>query len=188
MLRYLIAVSVLSITCCAHAQFPDPPCLVSPFSAAPAFIQGPLTGDLTGVVHIGRNEYGDHFVSGNIDGAFWTPGKIVTSACSHLLPGANLDSVRKGLEVRHVLNASHASWVWMSLMFDQKTGQEIIITKMILDDHGRVLAAGGSLTPGLAHYAVLEPGTKLYHADIYQFFKHYEHDQAEHLALIRNGQ
>lgn len=184
----LIAFAALAMTSTAFAQFPDPPCIVDPFSVAPIAVQGPLVGDLTGSIDIGRNAFGQHFVSSNVDGAFYFPGKIITSVCSRLLPGANRDALRKELAAKGVANAAHASWIWLSLSFDEKTGDETEIIHEVLDDHGRVLGAGGSLTPAMAHYATWKPGSKYYHADIYQFFKRYERDQAAHLALLRNGQ
>lgn len=189
MRRCLTALILGAITCTAAlAQYPDPPCIVTPFSVAPVAMQGPLVGDLTGSVHIGSNAFGDHFVSSNVDGAFYFPGKIITSVCSRLLPGANRDGLRKALAAKGVPNCAHASWIWLSLSFDDKTGEETEIIHEILDDHGRVLGAAGSLTPTMAHYATWQPGTKFYHADVYEFFKRYERDQSTHLAMIRNGQ
>jgi hypothetical protein len=95
----------------------------------------------------------------------------VVSVCSHLKPGAELDAMRKTAGKHGVPNASHMSWVWETLSFDQSTHDETVLSRFYLDEHGMLVKALGELFPGLPALMTIPANSPDFHRDIANFLE-----------------
>ena len=187
-----IFLGCFAVATVSRGQGAKPPCIVSPFSDRPVAMQaidGAYTEvqRLTGVLHLGRTKYGDHFINLSVDEDF-SPmfTKINTNLCSRLAPGPNLDLIRKSLVMGGAPNAAHVTWAFEDLWFDPVTREETITDIDYLDDHGEIIAS--TLNGWSGGPTTLRPGESGYHQDVANFLFKYKADQREHLALLYGDQ
>jgi hypothetical protein len=145
-------------------------CQVSPLSDLPVAVRS-IFGRPVSSIFVGQSEMASHFIASDIDKSYFSNGKVVVSLCSHLKPGAELDAMRKTAEKHGVPNASHMSWVWETLSFDQSTHEETVLSRFYLDEHGMLVKALGELFPGLPALMTIPANSPNFHSDIANFLE-----------------
>jgi hypothetical protein len=143
-------------------------CQVTPISDLPVAVRS-IFGQPVSSIFVGQSELAAHFIASDIDKSYFSNGKVVVSVCSHLKTGAELDAMRKAAEKHGVPNASHLSWVWETLSFDQSTHEETVLSRFYLDEHGLLLKALGELFPGLPALMTIPANSPNFQQDIANF-------------------
>jgi len=143
-------------------------CQVTPISDLPVAVRS-IFGQPVSSIFVGQSELAAHFIASDIDKSYFSNGKVVVSVCSHLKSGAELDAMRKAAEKHGVPNASHLSWVWETLSFDQSTHEETVLSRFYLDEHGLLLKALGELFPGLPALMTIPANSPNFQQDIANF-------------------
>jgi hypothetical protein len=141
---------------------------VTPISDLPVAVRS-VFGQPVSSIFVGQSELAAHFIASDIDKSYFSNGKVVVSVCSHLKAGAELDAMRKSAEKHGVPNASHLSWVWETLSFDESTNEETVLSRFYLDEHGLLLKALGELFPGLPALMTIPPNSPNFQQDIANF-------------------
>jgi hypothetical protein len=145
-------------------------CQVTPISDLPVAVRS-IFGRPVSSIFVGQSEMAAHFIASDIDKSYFSNGKVVVSVCSHLKPGAELDAMRKTAGKHGVPNASHMSWVWETLSFDQSTHDETVLSRFYLDEHGMLVKALGELFPGLPALMTIPANSPDFHRDIAIFLE-----------------
>jgi hypothetical protein len=145
-------------------------CQVSPLSDLPLAMRSVL-GRQVSSIFVGQSPQEAHFIASDIDKTYFSNGTIVVSLCSHLKPGTELDEMRKTAEKHGVPNATHLTWVWETLSFDQNTHQETVLSRFYLDEHGMLMKALGELFPGLPSLMTIPENSPAFHRDIENFLE-----------------
>lgn len=145
-------------------------CQVTPISDLPVAVRS-IFGRPVSSIFVGQSELASHFIASDIDKSYFSNGKVVVSVCSHLKPGAELDAMRKTAGKHGVPNASHMSWVWETLSFDQSAQEETVLSRFYLDEHGMLVKALGELFPGLPALMTIPANDPNFHHDIAKFLQ-----------------
>jgi hypothetical protein len=145
-------------------------CQVTPISDLPVAVRS-VFGRPVSSIFVGQSPLAAHFIASDIDKTYFANGTVVVSVCSHLKPGAELDAMRKTAEKHGVPNASHLSWVWETLSFDQSTHEETVLSRFYLDEHGMLVKALGELFPGLPALMTIPANSPNFQQDIANFLE-----------------
>jgi hypothetical protein len=162
-------------------------CQVTPLSDLPVAVRS-IFGRPVSSIFVGQTDVAAHFIASDIDKSYFSNGKIVVSVCSHLKPGAELDAMRKAAEKHGVPDASHMSWVWETLSFDEATHEETVLSRFYLDEHGMLLKALGELFPGLPALMTIPADNPNFQHDIATFLESHhppvQSAQVEHPTVV----
>jgi hypothetical protein len=145
-------------------------CQVTPISDLPVAVRS-VFGRPVSSIFVGQSPLAAHFIASDIDKTYFANGTVVVSVCSHLKPGAELDAMRKTAQKHGVPNASHLSWVWETLSFDQSTHEETVLSRFYLDEHGMLVKALGELFPGLPALMTIPANSPNFQQDIATFLQ-----------------
>ena len=145
-------------------------CQVTPISDLPVAVRS-IFGRPVSSIFVGQSDVAAHFIASDIDKTYFSNGTVVVSVCSHLKPGAELDAMRKTAEKHGVPNASHLSWMWETLSFDQSTHEETVLSRFYLDEHGMLVKALGELFPGLPALMTIPANSPNFQHDIANFLE-----------------
>lgn len=145
-------------------------CQVTPISDLPVAVRS-VFGRPVSSIFVGQSPLAAHFIASDIDKTYFANGTVVVSVCSHLKPGAELDAMRKTAQKHGVPNASHLSWVWETLSFDQGTHEETVLSRFYLDEHGMLVKALGELFPGLPALMTIPANSPNFQQDIATFLQ-----------------
>ncbi|MFL6428955.1 MAG: hypothetical protein ACJ71S_11975 [Acidobacteriaceae bacterium] len=145
-------------------------CQVTPISDLPVAVRS-IFGRPVSSIFVGQSDVAAHFIASDIDKTYFSNGRVVVSVCSHLKPGAELDAMRKTAEKHGVPNASHLSWMWETLSFDQSTHEETVLSRFYLDEHGMLVKALGELFPGLPALMTIPANSPNFQHDIASFLE-----------------
>jgi hypothetical protein len=145
-------------------------CQVTPISDLPVAVRS-VFGRPVSSIFVGQSDVAAHFIASDIDKTYFSNGTVVVSVCSHLKPGAELDAMRKTAQKHGVPNASHLSWVWETLSFDQSTHEETVLSRFYLDEHGMLVKALGELFPGLPALMTIPANSPNFQQDIAKFLE-----------------
>jgi hypothetical protein len=143
-------------------------CHVTPISDLPVAVRS-VFGQPVSSIFVGQSPVAAHFIASDIDKTYFANGKVVVSLCSHLKPGTELDAMRKAAAKHGVPNASHLSWMWETLSFDQSSHEETVLSRFYLDEHGMLVKALGELFPGMPALMTLQPNSPQFHHDVEAF-------------------
>jgi hypothetical protein len=145
-------------------------CQVTPISDLPVAVRS-VFGRPVSSIFVGQSDVAAHFIASDIDKTYFANGRVVVSVCSHLKPGAELDAMRKTAQKHGVPNASHLSWIWETLSFDQSTHEETVLSRFYLDEHGMLVKALGELFPGLPALMTIPANSPNFQQDIAKFLE-----------------
>jgi hypothetical protein len=145
-------------------------CQVTPISDLPVAVRS-IFGRPVSSIFVGQSDMAAHFIASDIDKTYFSNGTVVVSVCSHLKPGAELDAMRKTAQKHGVPNASHLSWTWETLSFDQSTHEETVLSRFYLDEHGMLVKALGELFPGLPALMTIPANSPNFQHDIANFLE-----------------
>jgi len=145
-------------------------CQVTPISDLPVAVRS-IFGRPVSSIFVGQSELAAHFIASDIDKSYFSNGKVVVSVCSHLKRGAELDAMRRTAVKHGVPNASHLSWMWETLSFDEITHEETVLSRFYLDEHGMLVKALGELFPGLPALMTIPANSPAFQHDIANFLE-----------------